>query len=229
MVNFGEAIKRPFQDFKKLGIGALMYMIPWVSIITGFFSSGYGLECAKTAIKKKPNLPEWSDWGNLWTRGFLSFLISVIYFLPLALLSVLFVGPLILKMMGGILSSNPETFIEDLGLTGSANYQLFAFLGLFAVLIAYILPMALMFFVEKWNFSDAFKIGDIFKKAFTSKYFVAWIILIVYAMVIGFIVTLLTAATTVTVIIPLILMGFWNMALTITSMTVFGEVYSEIK
>ena len=225
MVNFGEAIKRPFQDFKKLGIGALMYIIPWVSIITGFFSSGYGLECAKTAIKKKPNLPEWSDWGNLWIRGFLMFLISVIYFLPLALLSVLFIGPLILKIMGGILSSNPETFIEGLGSAGNT----LAFLGLLAVLIVYVLPMAIMFFVEKWNFSDAFKIGDIFKKAFTSKYFVAWIILIVYAMVIGFIVTLLTAATTVTVIIPLILMGFWNMALTITSMTVFGEVYSEIK
>ena len=202
MVNFGEAIKRPFQDFKKLGIGALMYMIPWVSIITGFFSSGYGLECAKTAIKKKPNLPEWSDWGNLWIRGFLMFLISVIYFLPLALLSVLFIGPLILKIMGGILSSNPETFIEGLGSAGNT----LAFLGLLAVLIVYVLPMAIMFFVEKWNFSDAFKIGDIFKKAFTSKYFVAWIILIVYAMVIGLIVTLLAAATTVTVIIPLILM-----------------------
>ncbi len=225
MVNFGEAIKRPFQDFKKLGIGALMYMIPWVSIITGFFSSGYGLECAKTAIKKKSKLPEWADWGNLWIRGFLVFLISVIYFLPLALLSVLFVGPLILKIMGGILSSNPETFIEGLGSAGST----LAFLGLFAVLIAYILPMAIMFFVEKWKFGDAFKIGDVFKKAFTSKYFVAWIILIVYAMVIGLIVASLAAATTITVIIPLILMGFWNMALTITSMTVFGEVYSEIK
>ncbi|OIO62752.1 hypothetical protein AUJ83_02370 [Candidatus Woesearchaeota archaeon CG1_02_33_12] len=225
MVNFGEAIKRPFQDFKKLGIGALMYMIPWVSIITGFFSSGYGLECAKTAIKKKPNLPEWSDWGNLWIRGFLMFLISVIYFLPLALLSVLFVGPLILKIMGGILSSNPETFIEGLGSAGNT----LAFLGLLAVLIVYVLPMAIMFFVEKWNFSDAFKIGDIFKKAFTSKYFVAWIILIVYAMVIGLIISSLAAVTTITVIIPLILMGFWNMTLTITAMTVFGEVYSEIK
>ncbi|PIU72337.1 hypothetical protein COS79_03460 [Candidatus Woesearchaeota archaeon CG06_land_8_20_14_3_00_33_13] len=225
MVNFGEAIKRPFQDFKKLGIGALMYMIPWVSIITGFFSSGYGLECAKTAIKKKPNLPEWSDWGNLWIRGFLMFLISVIYFLPLALLSVLFIGPLILKIMGGILSSNPETFIEGLGSAGNT----LAFLGLLAVLIVYVLPMAIMFFVEKWNFSDAFKIGDIFKKAFTSKYFVAWIILIVYAMVIGLIISSLAAVTTITVIIPLILMGFWNMTLTITAMTVFGEVYSEIK
>ena len=127
--------------------------------------------------------------------------------------------------MGGILSSNPETFIEGLGSAGNT----LAFLGLLAVLIVYVLPMAIMFFVEKWNFSDAFKIGDIFKKAFTSKYFVAWIILIVYAMVIGLIISSLAAVTTITVIIPLILMGFWNMTLTITAMTVFGEVYSEIK
>jgi len=225
MVNFREAIKRPFQDFKKLGIGALMYMIPLVNIITMFFASGYGLECAKTAMKKKSNLPEWADWGNLWIRGFLSLLISIIYALPLVILSILFAGPIISKLMGGILSSNPATFIEALGSAGNT----IAFLGLFAVLIAYVLPMAIMFFVEKWNFGDAFRIGDIFKKAFTSKYFVAWIILIAYAMVVGWIVALLTAATTITIIIPLILMGFWNIILTITSMTIFGEVYSEIK
>ena len=225
MVNFGEAIKMPFQDFKKLGIGSLMYMIPLVNIVTSFFASGYGLECAKTAMKKKSKLPEWADWGNLWIRGFLSLLISIIYFIPLMILSVLFVGPLVLKMMGGILSSNPETFLESLGSTGSA----IAFLGLFALLIAYMLPMAIMFFVDKWNFGDAFKVGAVFKKACTSKYFVAWIILVVYAMVVGWIVALLAAATAVIVIIPLIVMGFWNMILTITAMTIFGEVYSEIK
>ena len=86
-----------------------------------------------------------------------------------------------------------------------------------------------MLFVDKGKFSDAFEFSIVFKKAFTSKYFAAWIILMIYSFAVGMVASLLSAATTITVILPLIIMGFANMILVITSMTVFGEVYSEIK
>ena len=225
MVNFGEAIKRPFQDFKKLGIGALMYMIPLVNIVTGFFSSGYGLECAKTGMKKDYKLSEWDDWGNLWIKGFLCFLISVIYSIPLAIIAAIILGPILSSSLNALISSNPQALVSALGAAGS-NLVIVALIGL---LIIYVVPMAIMMFVDKGNFSDAFKIGVIFNKAFTSKYFAAWIMVMVYSWVIGIVAGLLSMATTLTVVIPWIVTGFMSIILTITSMTVFGEVYSEIK
>jgi len=225
MVNFEGAIKRPFQDFKKLGIGALMYMIPILNIVTGFFSSGYGLECAKTAMKKDYNLPEWAEWGNLLIKGFLCFLISVIYFIPLAIITAIISGPILSSSLNALISSNPQALVSALGAAGSTLVAV-ALIGLLTI---YVVPTAIMLFVDKGNFSDAFKFGMVFKKAFTSKYFTAWIIVMIYSFVVGLVAGFLSTITTVTVILPLIIMGFANMILVITSMTLFGEVYSEIK
>lgn len=226
MVNFGEAIKRPFQDFKKLGIGALMYMIPFLSIVTQFFSSGYSLECAKTAMKKDYKLPEWADWGNLWVKGFLYFLIGVIYSIPLVIILMITVGTaLFASFLTAFSGSSPQALVSSFGAVGSTLILLF----LVGLLTIYITPMAIMLFVDKGRFSEAFKLGIVFKKAFTSKYFVAWIILIIYSLIIAMVAGLLSVITTITVILPLIIIGFMNMILAITYMTVLGEVYSELK
>ena len=100
MVNFEGAIKRPFQDFKKLGIGLLVYfvaMIPFIGWLASFLGMGYGLECAKTAMKKNYKLPEWTDLGNLWIKGFLYFLIGLIYMIPLALIVAFTIGSALIK------------------------------------------------------------------------------------------------------------------------------------
>src|SRR3989344_6689793 len=61
MANYAEAIRLPFKDFKKLTIGALLWMIPFVNIITGMFAFGYVLTASKVAMKKNYALPEWKD------------------------------------------------------------------------------------------------------------------------------------------------------------------------
>jgi len=165
MVDFEAAIKRPFQDFKKLGIGALMYMIPVVSFITMFFASGYGLECAKTAMKKKSKLPEWTDWGNLFLKGLSVFAIALIYSIPIGIIAAF----MVVKAMQGVgsyntmLSAQPEMIMSNMASLG-LGFILFMVLLL---LLSYIMPMVLMFFVDKWKFGDAFKLGEIFKKVFT--------------------------------------------------------------
>ncbi len=227
MVNFEGAIKRPFTDFKKLGIGALMYMIPIVSFITMFFALGYGLECAKTAMKKKEKLPEWTDWGNLFLKGLSVFAIALIYAIPIGIIAAF----MVVKAIQGIgsyntmLSVQPEMIMSNMASLGLG----FILLIVLLLLLSYIMPMVLMFFVDKWKFGDAFKLGEIFKKAFTGKYFVAWIVIMVYSFAISFLVGIVSAITAVTFILPLIISAFLNMVLMITSMTVFGEVYKEIK
>jgi hypothetical protein len=230
MVNFEEAIKRPFTDFKKLGIGILIYfvaVIPFIGWLASFFVAGYGLECAKTAMKKNPKLPEWTDLGNLWIKGFFNFLIGLIYIIPLGLIGAFTIGSAVIKNWELISASNPNPIALAAEFEGIGGGLLLFFLIM--IVTFYIIPMAIMRFVESGKFSNAFELGTVFKKAFTSKYFAAWIILFIYAMVVGWIVALLIVATTITVIIPLILMGFWNMILTITSMTVYKFVQFRTK
>ncbi len=227
MVDFGGAIKRPFQDFKKLGIGAVMYMIPIVSIITSFFASGYGLECARTAMKKNYKLPEWADWGNLWVKGFLCSLIRLIYMIPLALIGAFTIGPALIKNWILVTAQNPDPVALAAAFGGTAG--IWWLLLLIMIATFYISFMAIMRFAESGKFGDAFNLGAVFRKAFTLKYFVTVLLLWAYTFALMIIAFLLYIITSITFILPLIIMGFANMILTITSMTVFGEVYSEIK
>jgi len=50
MVDYGEAIKRPFSDVKKLLIGIVIQLIP----IVNFMAIGYQLKCAN-AMEKSLN------------------------------------------------------------------------------------------------------------------------------------------------------------------------------
>jgi len=252
MVNFREAIKRPFKDFKKVAVGAAISMllvilfvmvimlfvagslflrlslnpILFIFILLGFlfitmaisfFITGYGYECAKTAMNKQSELPEWKDWGKLWMKGFYGFILMLVYFMPIFFFSAI-IGILIT-----VLASSSIIIKTILSLTLILTVLL---------VFSYISPMILMFFVDKWSIENAFRIKEIFKKLFTGKYFVAWLVVFFYSFVIALLFQLVSKLTQQMIIITLILYVlyiFLNIAVMITSMTVFGEVYSEIK
>jgi len=82
MVNYTEAIKRPFTDGKKFLIGVLLNILPIVNLLV----VGYTLECAKSAMKKKYKLPEWENWGDYFVKGLLATIIGFIYMIPALML-----------------------------------------------------------------------------------------------------------------------------------------------
>ena len=58
MVDFVRAIKRPFTDFKKFGIGVLIcffvaIMPSIIRFLASFFIAGYGIKCARTAMNRE--------------------------------------------------------------------------------------------------------------------------------------------------------------------------------
>jgi len=230
MVNFKEAIKRPFQDFKKLGIGVLIYLvtiIPFIGWLVSFFITGYGLECAKTAMKKNYKLPEWTDYGNLWIKGFLYLIIGLIYMLPLAFIGAFTIGSAIIKNWTLVTALNPDPIALAAAFGGTGGVLLLLFLIM--TITFYIFPMAIMRFAENGKFGDAFNFREVFRKAFTSKYFIAVLLLWIYVFAIVIIASLLYVITAITVILPLVITSVLGFVITVTSMTVFGEVYSEIK
>ncbi len=234
MVDFEKAIKRPFQDFKKLGIGALFLMIPVINIITGLFSSGYSVECARTSMKKDFKLPEWKDWGKLIVNGFFILLIGLIYMLPVIIIGFLSVGTVIMRSIGEIIaadmmSGNPEAIISVLAPELAAAFSWIVLILLLALVIGYVLPMAFMSFAEKGVFADAFNFNKVFRKAFTSRYLVVWLVFLLISILVSMIAGFLSGLTAVTVIIPWIISGFASMIVMIIQFTMFGEAYKEIR
>ena len=207
MVNYKEAFKRPFQDIKKLLIGTILYIIP----IVNFLAIGYQLFCAKSAMKKDYKLPEWKNWGDLFVKGLLSLIISIIYAIPIIIISIFVIGTAIFAYFGQGMDS-----ITTLVATAGVGIII---LLIIALLTAYITPMAIMAYVSNFNFGNAFNFGIVFKKAFTGKYLITWLLMLLYGII----------GTAIFAFIPVVGGALAGFIVGVTAFTAYGEVYAEIK
>ncbi len=164
MVNYGEAIKRPFSDWKKLIIGILLSILP----IINFFAGGYELNCGKSVLKKKKDykLPKWTNWGSLFVQGFLLFVIGFIYMIPALIAFALTAGTALLSMFESIVVGDLSVLS---GLMGGIMVAV-----ILTIIAAYLLPAAALGYASG-RFGDAFKLGTVFRKAFTGVYFVGFL------------------------------------------------------
>ena len=85
-MDFETNFKKPFTDVKKLLIGILLSIVP----VVNFLAVGYMLETARKSMKKDTSLPEWEGWGDLFVKGLLSIVIEAIYFIPAAIVGLIF-------------------------------------------------------------------------------------------------------------------------------------------
>jgi len=238
--NYLGAIKRPFTDFNKLLLGVLFLLIPIVNIITGFFVKGYRLEAAKSYNKK---LPEWKGFGKLFLRGLLSWVIAIVYLLPAIIFLAVSVGKILYDIIlqygltQGLSTNNPlsDSVIQSFLLSNTGLIPVF-FIGLILmVLAAYITPIAVMKYIQKYKFEDAFKLKQVFRKSFTGKYFIAVLAILLYGFVISLISNALQMGVAVIgieflmIALTLIITSFASYILIITTYTILGEVYSKIK
>jgi len=230
MVNYEEAIKKPFTDLIKLVIGIVLSIIPIISwIAKGFMIESSGL--GKTKVSKK--MPEWKNWGYLFIKGLASDIIFVIYAIPAILvfiigvgyaigsLSSIFLGAIPPGMMGETSPGPMEDLIRENWtelLPTLITLAPILLLGLILLLIAfYLTPIAVLNYVKTKKFSKAFDFGAVLKKALTGKYFVAWITVIV-----------ITAIVTVILsFIPIIGPAIAIFIMGVFSYSLYGQVYRE--
>lgn len=230
-INYIQAIKRPFTDFNKFVIGVILVLIPVLNIITSFFVRGYQLECSKDLKKNKYRLPEWTNFKKLFVVGILSFLISVIYLLPALIILVISVWGIALDLIKAT-----EPSIETLltSLTSAEMTGLFVSIILL-IITSYFIPVALLEFINKSKFKDAFKINTIIKKAFKSKYFIIILLILIYFIALQAIYSLLMMLVILIPysiaiqIISVILSSIISFIIGVTAFTLLGEVYSELK
>lgn len=214
-----ESIKYPTTDndwIKKVVIGGILGMIP----IVNFIVQGYYLKILKGSIEKnKSGMPEWEDWGNLFIKGLIVFIISIIYMLiPIIVISISVGGAILAAISGGT-----EAMLAAIG--AAAGGLLIAFiLMLISILL---LPMALAIYAKEESFGSAFRLGEIISRIFSNlgSYILVYLVIIVLGIIVGIITGILNIIPLLGVAIAI----FANFYIVAVAANMFGEVYTNSK
>jgi hypothetical protein len=202
-MKYWESVTRPFKDVKKLVIGSMLLLIPFFS----FAVLGYFMECARTAKKKDWAMPPWSRfWHKLW-QGILVMLVFAVYFVVFLILYLpLFYYDIDWFAFGGLI----YLFLLALGV--------------------YVFPSSLIRFAVKKRFFSAFR-QDVFRQAFSQKYFMAFLLGLANAIVLNLIffvllvlvVAIFGVAWNVSYFCLLVLYALYLYAVNVTMFSLFGQ------
>ena len=207
------SIKRPFTNFKRLIAGFLWNILP----IVNFVALGYALRCGKLSMKNNFEMPAWNKKGELFTNGLLAFLISIIYMLPFII--VMFLGFMPVFRNVDFTRLQEQTYLLDLmKQVVIYNLVLVILVSILFLLAIYIMPSAIMNFITKNNFNAAFEFLTVFRKAFTSKYFVTALLMSIYGFALYFLLGF----------IPLVGRILATFLIYVTSYSAYGAIYNKL-
>jgi len=204
MVDYVEALKRPFSDIAKL----VMYIILSIIPIVSFIASGYLLDVAETAMKKQKKLPDFKQYGRLFVEGIKSFVIGIIYMIPV------FIVLALAFMVAGF---NFATFdvLSMAAIAAMGTWMIV--IAILAIVIGYFATGAILRYADKREFKEAFNLNAISKTVFKSDYLVGWLI--------GFVIT--AGLVFVIGLIPYIGSIIGSAIGGIFFMSVLGKVYQK--
>jgi len=156
-MNVGRAFNFAFEDENwaaKVLVGGVLVFLSFL-IIPPVFVGGYMIEVLRnTALGITEKLPEWDDWGAKFTRGLLSFLIDVVYYLPVILLDLCLV--LILAALGPEQGSDREVVSAVLSICLGLPT------ALYALIASLVLPAAQLRYAVTDDVMAAFRLREVF-------------------------------------------------------------------
>ncbi len=209
-----EEVKFPTKDSEwimKVLIGGIIGIIP----IVNFISYGYSVKVMKGAIGGNPGMPKWENWGDLFIKGLMAFIIELIYMIIPILVIGISVGGALMALFTG----NFEMFAA--ALAGAIGGVL---IGLILMLIALLLiPMALAMYVKEDSVGAAFRIGEVISriKSVIGDYIMVYIILIILGVIIGLL--------RIIPILGILIMVFGSFYIMLIAYNMFGKVYTKSK
>jgi hypothetical protein len=200
-MDIGKSFSYPFEDdewLTKLLLGAVVSAVP----ILNFAWTGYTVDILRNVTDgvSKP-MPDWSDFGDKFVKGFFIWAAGFIYTLPAMIIACLPLGFLIIP--ASMESSNTtETLISVF--TG-VGILFLCLLVLYLLAFSFFFPAVYINFARKGTFGSCFEIGAIIKivSENTSKYLTAWLVSLVGAIVVGIIVMIVSV-----VLAPILCIGW---------------------
>jgi len=154
-MEFGRAFTYPFEDqewVKKIALVALVSLIP---IIGQLFVMGWGLEIARRVIHKEPVVLPELDFGANLGRGFQAFLVSLVYSIPIFILTlpINLVGPIGSALGFGADTVNAAMIFVSVCCGG--------IILIYAILLAFALPAAFGNLAAKGQLGAGFKFNEV--------------------------------------------------------------------
>jgi hypothetical protein len=216
MTLYLKAYARPFQDLKKLGVGCLLFVIPFVNVITILFGIGYILRCAKSAIRGDFRLPEWKDWEQLFVDGLLFSLILMLYFLPAFIFAVIAA----LAAWTALLSMNTYNYAPIIAALIWA--------GVVAIITVYVVPVGILIYAKTERLKSAFQLTAVLRVAFTWKYFSAWLVAMLLMSLVSSVGYSLSTFLWPTIIGPFIVDGSFSFIVGVATVTITGSAFGDI-
>lgn len=237
MVNYEEAVKKPFTDIMKLVIGIVLSIIPIVNftIVTGFALENSGL--GKNKPSKK--MPEWKDWGSLFTKGLAAAVIKLIYLLPAIAVIAVSIGLALNDIVNTLVGAEVSPAIMNQLNAGQFQYNQLSdiirgnwhlilptilivapilLVGIVLALVGtFLAPMAVLNYLKNKKFSKAFDIGAVARKALTVNYFLAWLTVVIIGIVLGVILS----------VIPLLGPAIAFFVVGVIEYSLYGQVYRK--
>lgn len=154
-MEFGKAFTFAFEDkdwLKKIGIAGLVMLIPIIGQLT---VAGWALEITRRVTQGDPEtLPDWSAFGDYLVKGLKLFVISLVYALPIILISVCANLPVMFLQ-----DSSDETMITLISVISVCVSCVVSLLG---IALGFILPAALAKFAVTGEIGAAFRFSEVF-------------------------------------------------------------------
>ena len=211
-----EEIKFPSTNkdwVKKVLIGGILNIIP----IVNFLSSGYNLKVMKKGIEGNSEMPEWEDWGNLFVRGLIAFIITLVYLLIPIIVLLISLGGIVFAVLSAALSGDMSMAI---GAIGGAIGGILISLVLMLIL-GFLIPMALSMYIKEDNISAAFRFGEVLSRigSVFGDYLTVFIVLIVLWIILGIF--------SFVPILGFLIMIFGGFYIAVVGANMFGKVYAK--
>jgi hypothetical protein len=161
-LNIQRAFDYPRRDpewVKKVLIGSLVSIVP----ILNFAIGGYFIKIIRNVSQgEDERLPEWDDWGTLFTKGLMLVLIFMVYSIPMFVLTG---GVVMMMIAGGALAGGMDKHGGEnlIPIMMAGPMLLYVIVMLFAIALALISPAVMARYAMSEDFKDAFNFKEIYQ------------------------------------------------------------------
>jgi hypothetical protein len=211
-----EEIKFPGTNedwLKKVLIGGILNIIPIVNLL----SSGYNLKVMKNGIEGKSEMPEWGNWSDLFIKGLIAFVISLVYLIIPIIVLLISLGGIIFAVLSAAISGDMSMAI---GAISGAIGGILIGLALM-IILGFLIPMALGMYIKEENIGAAFRFTEVLSRirSVFGDYLTVYIVLIILWIILG-----LFSAIPILGIFIMIFGGFY---IAVVGANMFGKVYAK--
>lgn len=194
-----------------LALAAIFLPLPFIFLMLPL--SGYGIRTMRHTITgEPPSLPEWDDWGELFTDGLKVWVVGFVYELPLIILICCSFGAHFAAFPLMALAADKEAFGLAV-VSGLAGYAILfgamSLMTLIALPLGFLIEVAITRMAATGSLNSAFELGAVWRLARQGfkNYLIAYLVYMAVMMVIGMIASAATYTIILCCLYPFI-MGF---------------------